>query len=184
MVRGIEKEPKMHAVVVYESMYGNTRHVAEAIARGLDDSGTVRVVPVSSADGLNLRAFDLVVVGGPTHVHGMSRESTRRAADEAATASGGDLVMEPDSTSEGVREWLASLSGMTGRAAAFDTRLDAAPLLTGRASKGIARLLHAAGFELAAEPESFLVDKDTHLLAGEEHRAEAWGGGLTARIPN
>jgi hypothetical protein len=73
---------------------------------------------------------------------------------------------------------------MTGRAAAFDTRLDAAPLLTGRASKGIARLLHAAGFELAAEPESFLVDKDTLLLAGEEHRAEAWGGGLNARIPN
>ena len=168
----------MHAIVVYESMYGNTRHVAEAIARGIDVAGTVRVVPVSMAEGVSLAEFDLLVVGGPTHVHGMSRESTRHAADDAATASGGDLVIEPDSTSEGVREWLASLSDMTGRAAAFDTRLDAAPLLTGRASKGIAKMLRTAGFELAAQPESFLVDKTTHLLAGEEQRAQAWGAGL------
>jgi hypothetical protein len=168
----------MHAIVVYESMYGNTRHVAEAIARGVDDSGTAHVVPVSMAEAATLADFDLVVVGGPTHVHGMSRASTRQAADDAATASAGDLVMEPDSTSEGVREWLASLSHMTGRAAAFDTRLDAAPLLTGRASKGIAKMLRTAGFELAAQPESFLVDKDTHLLAGEEQRARAWGASL------
>lgn len=170
----------MHAVVVYESMYGNTRHVAEAIARGIDVSATVRVVPVPLAEALNLAEFDLVVVGAPTHVHGMSRASTRHAADDAAAASGGDLVMEPDSTSEGVREWLATLSGMTGQAAAFDTRLDAAPLLTGRASKGIAKMLRAVGFELVAPPESFLVDKDTHLLAGEEHRARAWGAHLAA----
>jgi Flavodoxin domain len=170
----------MHALVVYESMYGNTRHVAEAIARGIDDSGTVRVVPVSLAEAQTLADFDLVVVGGPTHVHGMSRASTRQAAGDAATASAGDLVMETDSTSEGVREWLASLSRMTGRAAAFDTRLDAAPLLTGRASKGIAKMLRAAGLELVLEPESFLVDKDTHLLAGEEQRARAWGARLAA----
>ena len=170
----------MHAIVVYESMYGNTRHVAEAIARGIDVSGTVRVVPVSMAEAVSLADFDLIVVGGPTHVHGMSRASTRHSADDAATASGGDLVMEPDSTSEGVREWLATLSGTTGRAAAFDTRLDAAPLLTGRASKGIAKMLRAAGFELITQPESFLVGKDTHLLAGEEQRAEAWGAHLAA----
>ena len=170
----------MDAIVVYESMYGNTRHVAEAIARGIDVSGTVRVVPVSLVERVSLAGFDLVVVGGPTHVHGMSRASTRHAADDAATASGGELVMEPDSTSEGVREWLASLSSVSGRAAAFDTRLDAAPLLTGRASKGIAKMLRAAGFELVAQPESFLVDKGTHLLAGEEQRAEAWGASLAA----
>jgi hypothetical protein len=170
----------MHAIVVYESMYGNTRHVAEAIARGIDDSGTARVVPVSMAEAVSLAEFDLVVVGGPTHLHGMSRASTRHTADDAATASAGDLVMEPDPTSEGVREWLASLANMTGRAAAFDTRIDGAPLLTGRASKGIGKMLRAAGFQLVVEPESFLVDKATHLLAGEEQRAQAWGAGLTA----
>ena len=70
----------MRAIIVYESMYGNTRHIAEAIARGIDDSGTVRVVPVSAAEAVSLANFDLVVVGGPTHVHGMSRASTRHAA--------------------------------------------------------------------------------------------------------
>jgi hypothetical protein len=172
----------MHAIVVYESMYGNTRHVAEAIARGLDASTPVRVVPVSMAQDIEPADYDLIVVGGPTHVHAMSRQSTRHAAQEAAMASAGDLAMEPDATSEGVREWLGSLSGMAGYAAAFDTRLDAAPLLTGRASKGIARLLESGGFALVAEPESFLVDKDTHLLAGEEERAQAWGEHLAMQL--
>lgn len=58
----------MRAIVVYESMYGNTRHIAEAIARGIDGSGTVRVVPVSGVEAVSLANFDLVVVGGPTHV--------------------------------------------------------------------------------------------------------------------
>jgi hypothetical protein len=172
----------MHAIVVYESMYGNTRHVAEAIGRGLDVSGTVRVVPISMAEHIDPSDYDLVVIGGPTHVHGMSRESTRQAAQDAATASGGDLAIEPDATSEGVREWLGSLSTTSARAAAFDTRLDAVPLLTGRASKGIAKLLRSGGFTLVAEPESFLVDKDTRLLAGEEERAQAWGESLAARV--
>lgn len=39
----------MRAVVVYESMYGNTRHVAEAVARGLGGLETVKVVSVSAA---------------------------------------------------------------------------------------------------------------------------------------
>jgi hypothetical protein len=90
--------------------------------------------------------------------------------------------MEPDATSEGVREWLSSLSGMSGRATSFDTRFDAAALLTGRASKGIARLLRGAGFTLATEPESFLVDKDTHLLRGDEARAREWGEELAAQL--
>lgn len=39
----------MQAVVVYESMYGNTHHVADAIAAGLQDSFQVTVVPVAEA---------------------------------------------------------------------------------------------------------------------------------------
>lgn len=172
----------MHAIVVYESMYGNTRRIAEAVARGIGTAEEARVVPVSAAMETNPADYDLIAVGGPTHVHGMSRASTRHAAEESATASGGDLAMEPDSTDEGVREWLGSLSGMAGSAAAFDTRLDAAPVLTGRASKGISKLLRSAGFELVVEPESFLIDKNTHLLPGEEERAQAWGANLVARV--
>jgi len=74
----------MRAVVVYESMYGNTHQVAEAIGAGLRSSFEVSVVPVSEAGPAVLADADLLVVGGPTHVHGMSRTSTRKAAVEAA----------------------------------------------------------------------------------------------------
>ncbi|NVM94238.1 flavodoxin family protein [Arthrobacter wenxiniae] len=173
----------MRAIVVYESMYGNTRHVAEAVARGLGNGEEVQVLPVLDAAAVDPGDYDLVVVGGPTHMHGMSRESTRHAAAEAADSSAGHLVMEPDAASEGVREWINALAGIPGRAAAFDTRIDAAALLTGRASRGIDRHLRSAGFTMLAPPESFLVgSKDTHLLPGEETRARAWGESLAAMV--
>src|SRR5690242_12369329 len=70
----------MRAVVVYESMYGNTHRIADAIGAGLEAAFDVRVVPVSHAEPELIADVDLVVVGGPTHVHGMSRASTRKAA--------------------------------------------------------------------------------------------------------
>ena len=56
-------------------------------------------------------------------------------------------------------------------------------LLTGRASKGIAKRLAELGDRLAAEPESFVVDSENHLLAGEADRAEAWASTLTGARP-
>lgn len=69
----------MRAVVVYESMYGNTHLIADAIAAGLSARFEVRVVPVSEAGADVLEGADLVVVGGPTHGHGMSRAVSRKA---------------------------------------------------------------------------------------------------------
>ena len=54
--------------------------------------------------------------------------------------------------------------------------------MTGRAPKGIARRLRHHGYELLAEPESFLVDRQNHLLPGEEERAAAWGTQLAALV--
>ena len=44
------------------------------------------------------------------------------------------------------------------------------PLLTGRASRGIEKRLIKVGYDLVADPESFLVDKQSHLLPGEAER--------------
>jgi hypothetical protein len=54
--------------------------------------------------------------------------------------------------------------------------------LTGRASKGVARLLRAHGFDVVAGPESFLVTKQTQLERQETARARAWGATLAAGI--
>ncbi len=165
----------MRAVVIYESMYGNTHRIAEAIGEGLRESGEAEVVSVHEADGQLIDGADLIVVGGPTHAHGMSRSSTRQGAVEAVDKPGSDLVLEPDAAGEGIREWLEALATTGARAAAFDTRVDMAPVITGRASKGIAKQLRHHGFDLVAEPMSFLVTKETHLELDETERARGWG---------
>jgi hypothetical protein len=112
----------------------------------------------------------------------MSRPSTREAAVDAATKSDSDLRIEPDAAGTGVREWLDSLGDLGLSGAAFDTRLDAPAMLTGRASKGIAHALEKRGCSLVAEPESFLVTKETHLEPDEEAHARRWGATLATLV--
>lgn len=173
----------MRAVVIYESMFGNTHQVAERIGAGLRSDPVVdevEIISVGEAIGRILSEVDLVVVGGPTHAHGVSWPSTRRAASDQA-ADDPELDLDPDSDGPGLREWFHALPRRdNGRAAAFDTRVDASELITGRASKGIARQLHKHGFTIVDDPESFLVDRQNHLLAGEADRAEEWAGVLIA----
>ena len=124
----------MRAVVVYESMYGNTHRIADAIGAGLEAAFDVRVVPVSHAGPEVIADADLVVVGGPTHAHGMSRASTRKAAVQAADKPVGGLTVEPDAMGPGLRDWFGSLGDYPARAAAFDTRVHGPAALTGRAA--------------------------------------------------
>ena len=172
----------MRAVVVYESMYGNTRLVAEAIGAGLTTAFDVSVVPVAQASPAVLAGADLVVVGGPTHAHGMSRAATRKAAIEAAAGPVSPLRVEPDALGPGLRDWFGSLDRYPVKAAAFDTRIHGPAALTGRASKGVARLLRAHGFEVVAEPQSFLVTKQDRLEPHEAARAREWAAALAAGL--
>ena len=165
----------MRALVVYESMFGNTREVAEHIGTGLAQRCDVVVVPVAEATAAQVVGADLVVVGGPTHVHGMSTARSRQAAGEQA-AKDEELELDDAAGGPGVREWLGEVGTVDGiRAAAFDTRVDGPAVLTGRASKAIARLLERHGFDVVADPTSFLVDRHNHLLPGESERAATWG---------
>ena len=172
----------MRAVVVYESMYGNTHRIADAIGTGLQTAFNVRVVPVSHAEPELIADVDLVVVGGPTHVHAMSRASTRKAAVQAADKPIGGLTVEPDALGPGLREWFGSLGDHPVKAAAFDTRMHGPAALTGRAAKGVSRLLRQHGFDVVAQPESFLVTKQDRLEPQEQDRARGWGARLAASI--
>ena len=169
----------MKTVVVYESMYGNTHEIAEAIGMAAREHGEAVVVPVAWATKAELSDADLIVVGGPTHAHSLSSTMTRRSAVAEAAKKG--LTLDPDAYGEGLRDWFDDLEVVAGvRAAAFDTRLDSSPILTGRASKAIGKHLRGRGYRLVVEPESFLVDATNHLLAGEVERARVWGACLFA----
>lgn len=170
----------MRAVVVYESMYGNTRQVAEAIGEGLRPVHDVVVVPVRDAGPEVVADAQILVVGGPTHAHGMSRGRTRQAAAENAGKPEKPVVLEEGATGPGVREWLTSLEYPNVFAASFDTRVRMSPVVTGRASKGIDRELGRHGVHRIAEPESFFVTKEDTLEAGEAARARRWGEQLAA----
>jgi Flavodoxin domain len=166
----------MRAVVVYESTYGNTRHVAEAIAEGLGNSATVDVVPVSSAGDVKFSNLDLLVVGAPTHVH----DGAKGSGD--GTTVSDDLVLEPGVTVSGIREWLTSQRGAKGRAATFDTRIEGTTVITEPASERLADLFSDSQFDLVAGPESFMVDDDARLRPGEEERARQWGDSLARTL--
>ena len=163
----------MRIVVVYESMFGNTHDLADAIAMALAPAHEVTTVPVGSANRHTLDGADLVLVGGPTHAHGESWPKTRAAARQQAERD--HLTLDPDAGGQGLREWLDGLGHHESLAAAFDTRLDARPVLTGRASKGIDRALRHHGFRVVVDPMSFLVTSHNTLVDGEAAHAGAWG---------
>jgi len=173
----------MRALIVYESMYGNTHVIAEHLAEGLRSHYDVEVVAVDAATPDRVAMADLLVVGGPTHVHSMSSEKSRTAAKDAAAKTGSGLQLDPDAEGDGLRDWFLELAVVENKgAAAFDTRIDASPLLTGRASRGIEKRLTKLGYDLVADPESFLVDKQNHLIEGEANRATQWAKELTESL--
>jgi hypothetical protein len=165
----------MRALVVYESMYGNTRAIAASIAAGLRATHEVTLVPVSRATSELAAAADLIVAGCPTHIHGMPTARSRQAAAENAGKPGSGLNLDPDAAGPGLRAWLDGLTVDNVLAASFDTRLSGIPVFTGRASRNIARLLGGRGGRLLVPPESFLAGKEGALLTGEIARARAWG---------
>lgn len=158
--------------VVYESMFGNTRQVASAIAEELGTAGPVELHEVSKAGTLP-PDLDLLIVGAPTHAFGLSRPSSR---DDASNKSGHPV----ESALMGVREWLETVEpGPTGTAfATFDTRVSH-PRVPGSAAKKAAKRLRKLGLTQAAEPESFWVHgMEGPLDAGELERTRVWARGL------
>lgn len=147
----------MNALVIYGSRYGNTQHVAEAIADGLKEAMPVDVVELDKATPAMVKAADLVVVGGPTEAHGMTPP---------------------------LKAWVDGMAlALDGKkAAAFDTRIDMARIITGSAAKGIGAHLRSAGAKLVTDDESFLVKgKQPQLEPGELSRAVAWGREIAAK---
>jgi flavorubredoxin len=162
----------MNAIVVYESHWGNTARVAEAIAEGIGDGA----VALSTGDVTPavVAAADLVVAGAPVNAFGLPTDDIRRTIATQHTSP------PPDLSHPSLRSWLSNLRPAQGSGAAFETRMRWSP---GGATGAIDRGLREAGYEPIAKPGKFVVT-GTHgpLRAGEIERARAWGAELSAAM--
>jgi len=141
----------MNALVIYDSKFGNTRKIAEAIAEFLQPYGQIHLLPVAEVLPDSLGGYDLLVAGCPTQGHGSSP-----AFHEL-------LAAVPD----------GSLNGET--ALIFDTRYQLPRWLTGSAADQIAKTFKRKGCDQVAPPESFFVTaKEGPLVEGEIERAIEW----------
>jgi hypothetical protein len=167
----------MRALVVYESMFGNTEQVAHAVTHGLAEHMDVECVEVSQAPHTIQQPLDLIVVGGPTHAFSMTRARTR----DDAVQHGAPL----ERAATGLRDWLEALppGPHSELVATFDTRVDKMRHLPGSAARSAARAVRRLGFAQAIRPVSFYVSEiDGPLLAGETARARAWGERLAEQV--
>lgn len=167
----------MRALVVYESMFGNTQRVAEAIARGLS---TELEVDIQEADAAprSTEGYDVVLVGGPTHAFTMSSKQSR---SDTAEKAGRPLI----SSGLGIRDWIGSVAPHRDRTlfATFDTRYDKPTWITGSAARRAAgRMLKRGFMKLAPAMSFFITASEGPLVEGEEVRAFEWGERLAVRL--
>lgn len=156
----------MRALVVYESLWGNTEQIDRAIAAELATKMDVEVVEAETAP-VSLEGVDLLLVGGPTHAFSMSRSTTRESAVADHDA--------PKSPRRGIREWLADLVlPHAMKAATFGTRVNA-PRLPGSAAKAAKQELRSLGAQMVVKQESFRVHGyEGPVIDGELERAAEW----------
>lgn len=140
----------MKALVIYDSLYGNTKLVAEAIGTGIGDGA--RVLPIAEASGPELESLDLLVVGAPTH------------GGKASPPMQKFLKNLPQSAIAGVD------------VAAFDTRMTTKWVkIFGYAAGKIGKALAKKGGNLLLKAEPFWVTGGKGpLKEGELERAADW----------
>lgn len=149
----------MNALVVYDSVYGNTKEIAEAIAGVLEQHGSARVTATGSATVSDFVGIDLLALGGPTQNSGLS-PAMKKFFEKipAETFSGLSVV-------------------------AFDTRIRISKWLSGSAAERIDRVLRRQGIGLLVPPQSFFVaGTEGPLEDGENERAQEWANTTLQRI--
>ena len=160
----------MKAVVVYESLWGNTAAIAQAIAQGIGPEA--RALSTGQASAEAMEGVELIVAGAPLLAFRLPTDTMRKSIGKDPK----HAETPPDLSSPPMRSWLATLPKGRGRSAAFETRFKWSP---GSATRAIATGLQRAGYRPIAKDERFIV-KGTYgpLADGEVERAKAWGAEL------
>jgi flavodoxin len=154
----------MRVLIVYDSFFGNTERIAQAIGSALGGAPEVEVQRVTEVAPEQLNGLDWLIVGSPTRAFRPSENTQKLLASVPA----------------------GSLAGV--KAAAFDTRIPESKMpgflrfivkRTGYADQKIASALARKGAQLVAQPGQFYVlASEGPLQDGELERAFEWARGL------
>lgn len=151
----------MKAMIIYDSFFGNTEQVAQAIGKALDAQAEVDIRRVTEVQPARFADLDVLIVGSPTRAFSPS----------------------PD-----IKTFLKTLPGQAldgVKVTAFDTRIslddvDSAILppmvkLFGYAAEPIAKQLKRKGGSLVLPSEGFFVNgTEGPMKEGELERAATW----------
>jgi len=163
----------MKAIVVYESLWGNTAAVARAIAEGIGPEA--RALSTAEATAAEIAGADLIVAGAPVHAFSLPSEQSRKNA-----GGGNGKTPAPDLSHPAMRSWLAGLAPGKGLSAAFETAFKWSP---SGATSAIGRGLQRAGYRSISKARRFIVTGGSGpLRAGEAEKARAWGAELALAI--
>ena len=164
----------MKAVVVYESLWGNTAEVAQAIADGLGPDAAALTTDAANAEAI--AGAELIVAGAPVHAFSLPRDAMREGLAKSET----EAPAPPDLSHPTLRSWLEALPSGQGRSAAFETRIWWSP----RGATGdIEKRLERAGYSRAAKAQKFIVEGTYGpLREGELERARTWGEQLAGTL--
>ena len=159
----------MHAVVVYESFWGNTAAVARAIAEGIGPDASAITTDEASPDVMS--SADLVIVGAPVLGFRLPTDDIRAGLLREYGA-----PTPADTSHRSMRSWLDAVPAGKARVAAFETRFRFSP---GGSIGTITHELERAGYRLLSKGQKFLVTgKYGPLKDGELERARQWGAAL------
>ncbi len=149
----------MKALIIYDSQYGNTEQIAQAIGKGF--TGDVKVVKVGDVKPEDIAHYYQIIIGSPTQ-GGRTTVAIKTFMD--------NLTAE-------------DLKGK--RLAAFDTRLKSLWVkVFGWAANKIEDTLKAKGGNSVAQPQGFFVKSAKGpLVDGELERATTWAKAIAAGVP-
>ncbi len=160
----------MKAIVVYQSLWGNTAAVARAIAEGIGPE--TRVLSTAEASPEAIGGADLLVVGSPVLGFRMPDDGMVKSVGNSPSRD----PVPPDLSQPSMRSWLNGLTRGAGHAAAFETGIWWSP---GGAIGGITKALQNAGYTTVGKGKRFIVKgKYGPLREGELEKARQWGAEL------
>lgn len=149
-------------VIVYDSIFGNTKRIADRI--GLELCNDCEIIAGSIHHDIepdDIADIDLLIIGSPTHSHKPTHEMSQ------------------------FLDQLAAKKNYIKHAAVFDTRYNMHILISGSAAKKITKKLKQFGIATICKPESFLVTKwEGPLKANELEHAEHWAQDILQKLKN